>query len=358
MARETDLFRGSARHGAVRIPAVAVSGATTVIAMAVGRRFISDFGPSNILSRRSDDGGQTWGPLRVVQRGWWRTVDNPTLVSDPFTSVVHLFFQEGYRRLWHRTSSDGGRTFGRAIERTAVVLAAAGADFPIDGLAPGPGTGAVLESGRLVVPVWISHRPGKGRSAVMTIFSDDRGATWHAGDLVAASDEGFAGTSEGVVTADPRGGAVMSFRQRAVPSRVFSWSSDGATGWSDPRAAPEIGEPVCQAGLTIVRARGVSQLAFTNPDSRSVSAGGRLSPREKLTLRRSEDGGKSWTSAQLLDPGPSGYSALASDSTGGLHVMWEHGRRARTKFWPATIRYTYLAPSTQSSDERRGASSL
>lgn len=280
------------------------------------------------MLRRSEDGGRTWTRARTVQPGWGRTIDNPTLLVDPATASLHLFFHQGYRRLWQRISSDGGRTFGPRSEVTDAVRAAPGARFPIAGMAPGPGAGAVLASGRLVVPVWISSRFGRGDSDVTTIVSDDHGATWVPGEVIAPGH--LTGTSEAAIAALPSGAALLSLRQRAVPNRVLVRSADGAAGWSDPREAAELTETVCHAGLAALPG---GSLAVVNPDGPG---------RTRVTVRWSDDEGASWRDPVVLDPGPSGYAALAPAGPDAVHVLWEHGRRRRTRFWPTTLRYALV----------------
>ena len=241
-----DLFLPG-RYRAVRIPAIAVVGQRTLVAMAVGRRRLTDFGPSDLLIRRSMDGGQSWGRTRVLVRGWWRTVDNPTLVVDPVGGALHVFFQTDYRRLWQRTSIDGGRTFRPRVDLSRVVRAASTPDFRVDRIAPGPGAAAVLSGGRLVVPVWANQGRGQRPSVVLTIVSDDHGRSWQPGEIIAGPGGEFPNPTEASVAPTADGGAVLSFRQATVPHRVFTWSPDGATRWTAPRAVPELYEPVCQA---------------------------------------------------------------------------------------------------------------
>jgi sialidase-1 len=60
-------------------------------------------------------------------------------------------------------------------------------------IATGPGHGIQIKSGRLVVPIWLAY--GKegdhGPSAAATIFSDDHGKTWQAGDLCLPNEGDF-----------------------------------------------------------------------------------------------------------------------------------------------------------------------
>lgn len=338
------LFASGRGYRAVRIPAIAALDERRLVVVAVGRRRISDFGPSDLVIRTSDDGGVTWVPIRVLVRGWWRTVDNPTLVADPASGELHLFFQTRYRRLWQRTSRDGGATWGSRVDRTPVVRAASTDAFRVRQVAPGPGAGVALAGGRLVVPVWAASGRRHKPSATLTIVSDDGGSTWQPGELVAGPGGRYPNPSEASLAPLPDGGAVITFRQRRVRSRVFSWSPNGATGWSDPSPAPELYEPVCHAALAAVGERGL--LAFANPDSRDSSTPALpdgKSARENLTLRWSRDGGRTWEAGEVVDAGPSGYSALAAapraEGAAAVHIVWEHGRLPRTALWPTEIRF-------------------
>ncbi len=352
---DVELFRSGRWGRSIRIPAIAAVGEGRLVVMAVRRYRVSDWGPSDLLVRRSDDAGIRWSRSQTLVRGWGRTVDNPTLVVASDDSV-HLLYQTGFRRLWHRVSRDGGSTFSRARELTAVVRSASYEGFAIRRFGPGPGAGAVLSSGRLVVPVWISSGRRTRPSATMTIVSDDGGRTWTSGDIVAGPDGPYPNPSEAAVAAAD-GGAVMTFRQRTVPHRILSWSPDGATAWSTPTPSVDLFEPACHATVVAVTAQGRHLLAFANPDSRHTStpmqADGKA-PRENLTLRWSRDGGRQWSPGIVLDAGPAGYAVLASTAMGRLHLVWEQGRKRGTPTWPAAIHYrdlTALVPPVDAAEQ-------
>lgn len=333
-----ELFTAGRGYRAVRIPAIAAPGPDRLVVVAVGRRRISDWGPSDLLIRRSDDGGRTWASTERLVRGWGRTVDNPTLVVDR-TGALHLLYQVGYRRLLHRRSTDGGRTFTPPTDLTAVLTSLPEREgFVPRRFAPGPGSGALLPSGRLVIPVWASSAHGRRHrpSATLTIVSDDDGMTWSAGSYAALPGGPVRNPSEAAITTLPDGGALLGIRQKGARRRVFARSADGAT-WSEPWFAPELFEPVCHAAL----ATSDGVVFFANPDSRD-SARPRLrdgkAVRENLTLVRSADGGATWGDAVVVDPGPAGYAALAA-ADGDLHLVYERGELPRAALWPTAIAY-------------------
>lgn len=328
--------------GAPRIPALAVTG-DAVLAVAVRRFSRSDRGPSDLVARSSGDAGTTWGPLRVLERGWGRTIDNPTLVVDA-GGRIHLLSQRGYRRLRHRVSDDGGLTFGPQRDLTGILGAARGMPFELSRVAPGPGTGARLASGRLVVPAWVSPSRGRRLSPASTIalLSDDDGMTWRVGGVAAGPGGVVRNPTEATATALPDGGVLLGVRQRSRPARAFTRSDDGGETWSPPWFADELVDPVCHAGL----ATSGHDVVFVGPDGRDAEplvGGTRV--RERLTLHRSADGGRTWGAGRVLDPGPSGYAVIATGGDGTLHVLAERGKLRGTQHWPVALDYRRLAPA-------------
>ena len=79
-----------------------------------------------------------------------------------------------------------------------------------------------------------AHRP----SVSATIYSDDRGITWHAGAIVARHTESFPNPSETAVAEAAPGRVLLSIRTESPRNRrVLAWSADGATAWSQPAFA-------------------------------------------------------------------------------------------------------------------------
>ena len=101
--------------------------------------------------------------------------------------------------------------------------------------------------------------------------------------------------------------------------RTHAWSRDGGITWTDPQDAAALIEPVCQASLIRYSwpEPGIkSQLLFANPAS---------TKRENMTIRLSEDEGKTWPISKTLYQGPSAYSSLAVLPTGEVLCLYENG---------------------------------
>lgn len=67
-----------------------------------------------------------------------------------------------------------------------------------------------------------------------------------------------------------------------------------------------------------------NRILFSNPDSESLSAAGKgKGLRKNLTLKMSEDEGKTWPVSRVLHPGSSGYSDIAVSPDKTIYVIYE-----------------------------------
>ena len=159
----------------IRIPSVVVTDAGTVLAFAEGRRVPSDHGENDIILRRSEDGGKTWGDLIKVQEHEEIVFVNPCAVMLDSGRVMLMYQQ--FPKGWHartikklakvlepgytspyvsRTlivhSDDDGRSWSEPREVTQSTKRPA----PIVSTASGPGIGIVKQraphAGRIVIP--------------------------------------------------------------------------------------------------------------------------------------------------------------------------------------------------------------
>ncbi len=350
-----DLFEaGKGGYGLYRIPGLVATASGTLLAYCEARKTArGDWGTTDILLRRSTDGGKTWSepasvarvdgpharnPVAVAQKlGGPDEVayHNAVAVADRKPNVVHLLFCTQYMRCFYQRSDDDGRTFGKPIEITGT-FERFRKDYAWKVLATGPAHGIQLVNGRLLVPVWLSsgtgghgHRP----SVVSTIFSDDGGATWDCGDIVANETDLLRNPNETVAAQLIDGRVMLNIRSESDANRrAVAYSPDGATGWTKPAFDDQLKEPICMASLcrlTSSPPADRNRLLFANPHNLDRAAGvpkpGQSRDRKNLTVKLSYDEGKTWPVARPLDPGVSGYSDLAVGTDGMIHCLHERG---------------------------------
>ena len=330
-----------------RIPGIVVTPAGTVLAYCEARRKDrKDWGEIEIHLRRSLDGGRTWEPARHIAHHGPRIEGNPRkrdeegareqTVNNPVAIVerggaVEFLYCVNYARCFSMRSDDEGLTWSEPVEITAAFEPFRERyDWKV--IATGPGHGVQMRSGRLVVPIWLAYGGvgDHGPAAAGTLYSDDRGRTWQAGDIAVPNEGEFNSPNETMVAERSDGGVLLVTRSVSKANRkIVTVSADGATGWSRPRFHPELREPVCMAGI-VAHPSSPGTLIFSNPDTVALDGDGNEIPggrgkRRNLSIKLSRDDGETWPVNKVLEPGPSAYSDLAVLPDGTVLCLYEDG---------------------------------
>jgi sialidase-1 len=373
---KTNLYEeGKDGFACYRIPGLVVTAKGSVLAYCEARKYSSaDEGEIEIHLRRSTDGGRTWSPNQQIAHMGPRlqlhglaasakykqppqgqpetqTVNNPVAIAGR-DGIIHFIYCIEYQRAFYMRSKDDGVTWSKPVEITPV-FEQYRSQLDWQRVATGPGHAIQLHTGRLAVPFWMSttnkHTALHGAAGV--IYSDDNGATWH-GSEIALSGGNEANLAE---LADER---VFITARNSDPHdrRMVAWSPDGATGWSPPEFIDDLLEPRCMAGMvsdTVTNKTKKSLLLFSSPNTTRHDNQGR----ENVTVKVSEDGGRTWPVARLLQPGPGAYSDLAvlpdetilcfyecgtSEGTLKHHRPWAYAQLTLARFnleWLASGRY-------------------
>ena len=214
-----------------------------------------DWSAIDLCAKRSEDGGKTWSERMTLVSGKGRmTCNNPVMIVDG--ELIHFLYCEGYKRLFHRVSRDNGKTFGVPHELTETVEAEMGEEF-WSNLAVGPGHGIRLESGRLIVPMWMAHNKkdifSHSISSIRTLYSDDRGASWHIGRRV--ENGGIVDPNESTVC-EIGGRLMMNIRNKAPERlRAVAFSEDGGESFTPMALASDLPDPKCMGALTVKEGR-------------------------------------------------------------------------------------------------------
>jgi sialidase-1 len=329
-----------------RIASMVATKQGSLLAFAAARKGKGgDWDPINVVVRRSTDLGRTWEPLRLVAAQGNLPCDNAMPITDYVTGAVHLLYQIDYARCYYVKSEDDGRTWSGPVEITSTIDAFK-SRYPWRVLAPGPGHGIQMHNGRLVVPFWLSdssssltsknrsHRP----SIVVSVYSDDHGRTWRAGEVAIPDNDVSVIPNETSLVQLTDGRVMFNARNESINyRRLIAYSADGATRWSEPRFHDAFFEPICFASMvrhSQMPRQSKNRILFCNPDSRhdpwiaakaSTPRSARNRHRTNLTVRLSYDEGVTWPVSKVIDPGIAGYSDLAVTADGRIHVLYEGG---------------------------------
>lgn len=197
------------------------------------------------------------------------TLNNPVLISDG--DMLHLIFHVNYRDVMYTVSTDGGYTWAPLRDITAAYR-----EFPYDWnvSATGPGHGIVLKNGRLVAPIWLAHGEVENGdtysvkhypSVSGAIYSDDGGATWHAGAMFTDSGD-IMDCNETACVQLGDGSLLFNIRHRgAVNKRALGISMDGGESCIWMQTDASLDDPQC-FGSMIVNG---GDVYFTNCHARS-----------------------------------------------------------------------------------------
>lgn len=360
---KVDLFEaGKGGYAQYRIPGVVVTKAGTVLAYCEARKTGSDWATIDILLRRSADGGKTWSepqkvadvkgpkernPVAVAKKIGKPddvTYNNPVMIADKDGSV-HLLFCLEYMRCFYSRSSDEGKTWSEPTEITASAFEPLKKAHAWKVIATGPGHGIQLKGGRLVVPVWLSlgtGGSGHGDSVTATVYSDDGGKTWKPGEVAVPHQGDFNSPNEAVVCELADGSVMLNARSPSKANRrLVTISTDGATKWSTPAFDDALPEPVCMGSLLSIP--GTKQVLFSNPDNLE-RAGAKVPPapgtgrdRKNLTVRLSDDSGKTWSAKKVIEPGFSAYSDLALAKDGSALLFYERAGEKGASYGRLTV---------------------
>lgn len=319
---------GEGGYDTYRIPAIVETKGGSLLAFCEGRKASrSDTGNIDLLLKRSEDGGETWGPQELLWDDGGNTCGNPAPVVDQETGTVWLLLtwnlgtdhekdiiagkSEDTRRVFVTSSEDEGKTWATPREITA--------DTKKDNwtwYATGPGNGIQLEygahPGRLVIPC--DHIEADSKHYYShAIYSDDHGATWQLGGRTSEHQ-----VNECAVVELRDGRLLLNMRNydRSKKHRQIAYSADGGDTWTGQSFDETLVEPICQASLVRMPGDG-DPLLYSNPAS--------MDAREKMTVRWSDDGGSTWAGSKELHAGPAAYSCLVPLGEREAGCLYEAG---------------------------------
>ena len=334
------------------IPGIVVTAKGSVLAWCEARKKGGDWDDIRVLLRRSTDDGKTWSAPKIlaevdgpVTKNPFSlhvknvnpndvTYNNPVLIADR-DGTVHALFCIEYMRCFYTRSADDGVTWSKPAEITSA-FDAFRKNYDWKVLATGPDHSIQLRTGRLVVPVWLStgtggnaHRP----SVTATIYSDDHGATWHAGEIAVPCTDEWINPNETVAVELADGHVMLNVRNESkTHRRLVTTSKDGATNWSTAKFDDALLEPICMAGIVrySTEADGEkNRILFSNPHNLDRADGkaepGKNRDRKNVSVKLSYDEAQTWPVSRTIEPGPSMYSDIAVTHAGTILCFYGRG---------------------------------
>lgn len=314
-----------------RIPGLATTAQGTLIAVFDARNQSGADLPGDIdvAMMRSTDNGDTWSPMKriidfdaAVPGSYGNGVGDPAVLVDHKTGTIFVaaLWSKG-QRAWHGSgrgltpeetgqfvlvkSTDDGVTWSNPINITQQVKK------PEWRLCfNGPGNGIQLEDSTLVFPAQFRDETGMPHSCF--IASRDSGETW---TISPPAIPQAIPTSESAIVQLPDGSLLLSMRNETKAGvrawARWEWKEDVMRGeWSQPWYT--VVDPTCMASL-IRTEKG--ELLFSNPSD--------AQKRVNLTVRKSTDGGKTWDTGRVLDPGGAMYSCMTLLNDGRIGMLYE-----------------------------------
>ncbi len=348
--REQDVFiSGEDGYHTYRIPALLTTQKGSLLAVCEGRKDgRGDHGNLDLVMKRSDDLGKTWSKLQLIYEEGGNdkiTIGNPCPVVDQDTGTIWMPFCRDNDDVFMTFSEDDGKTWAKPYEITADVKKEGWGWY-----ATGPGIGIQLtresHRGRLVIPCdHREKRDGKWIKMSHVFYSDDHGKSWQLGGTVADhTDEcQVAELHDGRLMINMRnywerdGGDTDLGGKRAV-----SISENGGETWQALTYDSALVEPICQASLIKHSSDTFRQapLIFANPAS--------TTNRRQLTVRVSQDDGKTWPVARLIHKGDAAYCCLAVLPDRSVGCLYEADGYKRITFAGFTLPWL----SDSSKDQR------
>lgn len=331
---------GQAGVNTYRIPSLLVAPDGSLLAFAEARKESQhDASPTDLVLRRSRDGGRSWFATQILVRGVGReALMNPCPVVDRVRGVILLVCQKANQKGENHhehvllTSADNGVSWSEPAPMAGTIQ---GYD---DRFNPGPGVGLQMRSGRLIIPGYAGEPSDDFDEEwyARVLYSDDGGLHWTMGPAVPElSDESQAvELRDGTLMLNMRGNMGRSCRGVAL-------SRDGGESWSEFRWDRALNECPCQASMLRygkVAGSGKELLLFANPDNRGEKFN--VVERTHLTVRWSIDDGKTWAGRRLIHAGPASYSGLVRLPDGDVGLVFEGGEKHRREW----IRFARFSP--------------
>ncbi len=338
---EVEVYRsGTEGYNIFRIPVIAAAANGDLLAFAEARSG-GDASDIDIVVKRSNDKGKSWGALEVVQdnadfQQYFSpgsvppiTVGNPTPVVDLMDPAhpgrIWLPFTLENDRAFVTYSDDHGQTWATHAEITSTVKQPNWGWY-----ATGPVHGIQLQrgqdAGRLIIPTYYGII-GTSGSESNVVYSDDHGQTWQLGAVdTLPSSKAITNPGENVAVELVDGRIYFNGRDpnSANPgTRSYAYSSDGGLSYDSPGFVHDL-----RISTPVVQNSALRFHAVDEGDAENIiiySGPGDPNARRDMTVRVSLDETESWVNSKVIRQGPAAYSDIVKLSDERFGVLFETG---------------------------------
>ena len=321
MEQKVLAVRGVGGYRQYRIPAMAVTPSGRIITIYDARLDFDDLpGPVDLVIRISDDNGASWSAQEIFRKhhgisgfGDASIVIDPTYGDKGRIIVLYQWTQTAgffesivgtdlnnplIAHIARSISDDDGITWRHNVitdqlkdDQTPGIFATSGMGGRI---ADGEFAGRLLQT-------FVLRREFELLSAIG--FSDDHGENWRLGALIPGGNEtAIASLTDGTVLV----------HSRATPYRLAGRSIDGGVTLSTLNPDRSLIDPSDNGSLLVLKNDDV--ICSHNHDA---------DLRRNTVIKRSTDGGNSWTSGICVEANSSAYSTVCELSDGSIGVLYE-----------------------------------
>ena len=314
-----------------RIPAMCLDEQENIIAV-TDRRYdnIADLGYRNtsidISTKRSTDGGKTWGKQHFIARGDTSRVlgygfGDASLTLTRSGKILCLMacgegpkgFRRGLKQTSASTSEDGGITWSepRIIPFPENIHSA----FVTSGKGIVDADGDILLVACVLAQDYPDPMPWPWPIEPHLFYSKDEGQSWtlQTEPIVPRGDESK-------LELLPDGRLLFSARTGVYGPRAINTGIKGEDGiwhWEEAHPSEGLLANNCNGDILLWRKGMVIHSYIKDKDRRSG-----------LTLAVSCDGGSNWTDFLTLQSGPAAYSTMVCFRNGDIGILYEDGSRS------------------------------
>ncbi len=280
----------------------------------------------NIVMRRSTDNGITWTKMQtLVDYPLGQSASDASLICDEETKEIFLFFnymnldkEKNVFYLRYIKSSDNGISWSKAKDITAEITKPA---WKNDFKFISSGRGIQCKDGTLL------HTLVNLQRGLHVFGSNNHGKTWFL------KEAALNPADESKIIELKNGTWMVNSRVPGAGCRYVYRSCDKGKTWLSQKDTTLI-DPACNASIIKYNFHDKGNIKnlilFSNVCAESE--------RKNLSLKISEDQGKTWAHQKIIYPGSAAYSSMAIDKNGFVGILFEKDNYSEIAFTRLNIK--------------------